>query len=285
MTKKSLEDVLAEHGIDITPDFTIGKIRNGSQWLFCYEIELDGKKVQYAHFGDFKTGVEGAWCGDEAEETPERKKRRRAKEKEVDRERAEMQRTQWEESKLEAHRFLREECTTRSGPTPYLQKKGLSELFGASVHINDHGSHVLVVPMRDAQGVVWNYQRIYPEKLSKGDKFFLEGAKIEGCFFAFGEEKDPSLILIAEGFATAASIFLAFNKSPLVVAAFNAGNLLSVSKALREKYPQTKIILCADNDQFTVINGQHVNVGLTKARNAAAEIGASVVWPRFKDAY
>ena len=59
----------------------------------------------------------------------------------------------------------------------------------------------------------------------------------------------------------------------------NCGNLLAVSKALREKFPSREIIVCADNDQFT--DG---NPGVTKAAEAAKAIRAKLAVPQFADA-
>lgn len=282
---KSLIEVLAQHSIEIVPDFGAGKQRNGSQWLFCHQTEIGGKTLQFAYFGDYKKDLQEEWFGGATELSEQEKKVFKKYIDEQSKARIEMQRTLWEERKLDAARFLKEQCTQRAEATPYLIRKKIPKLFpGTLVHVNEHGSHVLIIPMRDIDSVVWNYQRIYPEKLSKGDKFFLEEARIEGTFFCFGDlNAQVEKIYIAEGFATAASIYMAFNEAAVVVAAFNAGNLGAVSKQLRERFPNLKLIFCADNDRFTLIKGQLVNVGLQKARSAAADYQGEVVYPRFGD--
>jgi putative DNA primase/helicase len=60
--------------------------------------------------------------------------------------------------------------------------------------------------------------------------------------------------------------------------AFNAGNLKPVALALRKKFPEAKIILCADNDRFTP-----GNPGVSKAREAALEVNGRLYVPRFED--
>src|SRR5262249_47755942 len=50
----------------------------------------------------------------------------------------------------------------------------------------------------------------------------------------------------------------------------------SVAKTLREKFPRTTIVICADDDYRTA-----GNPGLTKANEAAAQIRAKVVVPEF----
>ena len=76
---------------------------------------------------------------------------------------------------------------------------------------------------------------------------------------------------ICEGYATAASIHEATGYA--VGAAFSAGNLLPVAKALRNKYPNVQLIICSDADKN--------RVGETKARKAATAVGGIVVLPTF----
>ena len=80
--------------------------------------------------------------------------------------------------------------------------------------------------------------------------------------------------MIAEGFATAASIHEATGLP--VVIAFNCGNLVSVAKAIRAWLPPARIVIAADDDHAT-----EGNPGLTKAREAADLIGATVAVPIF----
>ncbi|HLX95938.1 MAG TPA: DUF3631 domain-containing protein [Verrucomicrobiae bacterium] len=132
-----------------------------------------------------------------------------------------------------------------------------------------HGN--LVLPLRDANNELHSLQFISPT----GDKQFLSGGRVAGCFFTVADTPGNPLV-IAEGFATAASIAEATGLS--TVAAMNAGNLLAVAKALHVKFPAREIIIAADNDQFT--DG---NPGLTKAREAALAIGAKLAVPTFGD--
>ena len=66
-----------------------------------------------------------------------------------------------------------------------------------------------------------------------------------------------------------------------VVVAFNAGNLVSVAKAIRAKYPEAEIVIGADNDRWTMVRGKSVNVGIEAAKKAADAINARVSWPVF----
>lgn len=60
--------------------------------------------------------------------------------------------------------------------------------------------------------------------------------------------------------------------------AFNAGNLHPVAVALRAKYPDMELVLCADDDRNT-----EGNPGLTKATEAAQAVSGKLAVPTFRD--
>ncbi|MGX8942693.1 toprim domain-containing protein [Symbiopectobacterium sp. Eva_TO] len=66
----------------------------------------------------------------------------------------------------------------------------------------------------------------------------------------------PDTVVITEGYATALSLYVVGGE--LVLAAIDAGNLLSVAQAVRERWPQTSIIIAGDND----VTPEGENVGL-----------------------
>jgi putative DNA primase/helicase len=61
-----------------------------------------------------------------------------------------------------------------------------------------------------------------------------------------------------------------------VAVAFNAGNLGAVAKAMRDKFPDLPLILCADDDCRT-----EGNPGMTKSTEAARSVGALLAVPDF----
>lgn len=160
-------------------------------------------------------------------------------------------------------------ATAPSAEHPYLKAKGigprgLKEYKG-----------LLVVPVYRA-GKLASLQFIGED----GGKKFLSGGNVEGGYASIaGGVPGRDAIVIAEGFATAASLFEATGLP--VVVAFNAGSLVPVARAIRAKYPDAEITIAADNDQWTVVRGKPLNVGLERARAAGADIGARVAWPDF----
>ena len=154
----------------------------------------------------------------------------------------------------------------RHGHSPYAQRKNVG-LYGVKVI-----DGVLVVPARDVDGKLWTYQTISPEK--GGMKKFKLGGKKAGCFHLIGEIKPGFPILVAEGYATAATLHEATGRP--VAVAFDAGNLLPVGTALASRHPESMLAFMADNDQYGP-----TNVGIEKAAAAAKAVCGAVVHPRF----
>lgn len=121
-----------------------------------------------------------------------------------------------------------------------------------------------------------------------GAKSFTYGMEKNGNFHLIAEPgKDLSQgdIILAEGYATGASLHMATEKP--VAVAFDAGNLEPVAKKLREKFPNAAIIICADNDhkhtRRTSDGVEPWNKGVELAQKAAQEVGGKVVAPIFTD--
>jgi putative DNA primase/helicase len=221
---------------------------------------LYGDGLPSGAFGSWKTGFKGTWCAkpQNALTPAERREFSDTIKK------AEQQRAREEETRRREAREMALSIWKDSPPAPqdhpYLVKKGVLN-HGLRLHKTS-----LVIPMRDSAGVLHSLQFIDGE----GNKRFLSGGRKKGCYFAIGAPGES--LCIAEGYATAASIH---ESTGLAVAvAFDAGNLEAVALALRAKFPEIEITLCADNDVNTP-----GNPGLTKAREAAAACGALLAVP------
>jgi phage/plasmid primase-like uncharacterized protein len=142
----------------------------------------------------------------------------------------------------------------------------------------EDGVKVLLVPLYNERNKLVNLERIYPDGLKR----FLTDGQVAGAHFWIA--KPPAtgtaiIICICEGWATGETIYQATGH--YVVAACNAGNLLAVAEWVREKYPDAKIILCADDDWKTERNGRPYNTGVVKAVAAAHAIDGYLTVPRF----
>lgn len=276
----SLLDTLKHHAITIVPDFSYGKMqREGSQWLHAIRFEEGPASFDLVYFGDFKQGLSEVWQSETSHFTEEQLKKVSKAKREAQKESKRI----ISDEQIRVKNEVNERWPTfvERGATAYMERKKVKELYGCKLDSNDHG-FFLLVPLRDIDGTLWNYQRIYNQKLSAGDKFLLAGGRVDGLFHLLGSFDDASEIFIAEGFATASSIFEALGQAKPVVAAIAAGNLSAVGSALRGRFPQAKLVFCADDDQWTTRpSGEPYNPGIEAAREAAHKVGGETRRPIF----
>ncbi|EMP3043289.1 TPA: LPD7 domain-containing protein [Neisseria meningitidis] len=155
----------------------------------------------------------------------------------------------------------------------YARTKGLginTDVLSGIRQNEYQGKKQLVIPLYSDNKLV-NVQTIDED----GHKKFLNGGQKQGAYAVIGDLKQSQDgIFLAEGFATASSVYQA-TKKPVVVA-FDAGNLKAVSEklinVLSENVP---IYFAADNDPSHT--GEH------KAQAAAAIWGdrAKIILPEF----
>lgn len=266
MIENDFKNALAEAGLPtkdrITADGQMhrfhvegDKPRSKNGWYVTF-----GDGIPAGAFGSWKTGQRHTWCAKHHATLSDAERKAHARRMEAA--------FKARQAEQERQRIVARERATAiwkaASPAPdnhpYLMRKGVRN-HGLRLH-----KDALVIPMRDSTGNLNSLQFIDAE----GNKRFLSGGQKKGCYFAIGWPAES--LCIAEGYATAASIHEATGLP--VAAAFDAGNLEAVAKALRAKFPTIEITLCADND----INTEG-NPGLTKAREAAAAIGGLLAVP------
>lgn len=121
----------------------------------------------------------------------------------------------------------------------------------------------IAVPLRSPEGELVNLQCIGPT----GTKLYPKYGRKQGCMHLLEPVAPDQPIALAEGYATAASVFMATGWPTAV--AFDAGNLPPVASSLRKRYPDHELIICDDRDE----NG----AGESFAREAAKAVGKCVV--------
>jgi putative DNA primase/helicase len=151
-----------------------------------------------------------------------------------------------------------------SGTSSYLVRKGVS---GHGVRYTANG--VLLVPLLDSLGKLWNVQRVF----AKGDKRFLKDGRVSGCSHVIGDIAASAWLLIAEGYATAATLHEATGYA--VAVAFNENNVKHVSAAMRKRHLAARLLICADDDSETEAK-QGKNPGIVAAAAAAKAVGG--IW-------
>ncbi|HHY5275064.1 TPA: LPD7 domain-containing protein [Neisseria meningitidis] len=155
----------------------------------------------------------------------------------------------------------------------YARTKGLginTDVLSGIRQNEYQGKKQLVIPLYSDNKLV-NVQTIDED----GHKKFLNGGQKQGAYTVIGDLKQSQDgIFLAEGFATASSVYQA-TKKPVVVA-FDAGNLKAVSEKLINVLPENvPVYFAADNDPSHT--GEH------KAQAAAAIWGdrAKIILPEF----
>ena len=231
-----------------------------------YVLHADG--IPAGAFGDWRTSVTETWVADIG---------RRLTPTEINSHKEKAEKARTERDKIRQAEYARaanhaKELWDSAKPAPF------DHAYLIAKQIKPHGLRVykgsLVVPIHGDLGSHGERDLMSLQFIGgDGSKRMLTGGSVaDGLFDLGGIVED--IVCIAEGFATAASIYEATGYPVRV--AFGTGNLLSVGKLLRGRYPSARIIYCADDDHLTP-----GNPGLTKAREAAIAVGATVVTPQF----
>ena len=233
---------------DIVPDgvdhfIQLEKDRSGRRLGYCLAIEPDG--FAHGNFFNFDSGVSDSW---HSKLEPGQKKIYQKVLKQAD----EKRKARAAEVAAEAQEawIFSSDCDNH----PYLVAKGVKS-YG--LHLS--GENLLVPAYRGGQIVTM--QKIQPN----GFKLFMEGGTKKGAYFTMAGAPGP--VLICEGYATGASLHEATGYT--VIVAFDAYNLSAVAEEIKDTYPESVIIFCADNDK----------AGLEQAEKAARIIKAFIVHP------
>lgn len=244
---------------------TNGKSRDDAGW---YVLHGDG--IPAGAFGDFRAGVSETFCANVGRALTEEE--RRAK-----RERMEAIRRQRETEEARKHAdaagrasAIWEAAEPAAADHPYLARKHVQahglRIYRGELAIRDmYCDGALIVPLRDSAGAIQTLEFIGPG----GEKRFLPGGKKAGAYFSIGNPN--GIIVVAEGFATAASVHESTGHA--VAAAIDAGNLVAVTKIMRTKYRDAKIIVAGDND--TTGTGQRAALEAAQAVNGRLAIPAT----------
>lgn len=109
-------------------------------------------------------------------------------------------------------------------------------------HVRTKSSgNLLVVPVCDEDENIWSLQYIAPN----GAKWFMDEGKRVGCMFKLGPEP-TNIVFVCEGYSTGYSVYTSTGITTYI--SFSASNIRNVVETLQYKYPQTKVVICGDND-------------------------------------
>lgn len=198
---------------------------------------------------------------------------RRKAESEARRQAAEQERQQTQQRVKGTAQKIWNSSRPASLSHPYLATKGITNPDAiAGLRQNKYKDNDnLIIPVLYENEIV-NLQSINQD----GGKRFLAGGQVQGAYAFIGKADDVEKVgvVMAEGYATAASIYEATGKP--VIIAFDAGNMVAVAERLAQKLPQNvPVVIAVDNDAS--------QTGIKKARQAAALLGdrATAIQPEF----
>lgn len=209
--------------------------------------------------GNWRTGARLTWCGKRLSALTASERIEIARRITEDRKRAqEGAEARHRDAAAKAVRIWAD-AAPASPNHPYLVKKqiapGIARQSGAS----------LVLPVADFSGALHGLQFIDEQ----GGKRFISGMAKQGHFIPSGGTPSPDRPLwIAEGHATACTLS-ALQPGVVVIAACDAGNLLSVATEARKRWSGIDLVVCPDFDA----------IGRQKGQEAAEKARARIVKP------
>ncbi len=227
-----------------------------------YVLHLDGRAA--GMFGNWKTGLRSTWAAD-GKRMSDTEREAFAMLIEAARVKSQAERRAEHEARAIEARAEWDAAAPADPAHSYLTRKGVKP------HNLRQRGGLLIVPLFDAFGLLWNVQRIQAD----GGKRFKPG-RAAGLFSPIGDFNEPRTILICEGWATGATLHEEAGHPGLC--AMNAGNLLPVATAARSAWADAELVICADNDRQT-----QGNPGVTYATAAAKATGAKLIVPEFPE--
>ena len=230
---------------------------NRAGWCIFFEDGLGGC------FGDWTTGISENWQAkrDSPSSHAERaiyRRRIKATQLQVERERKEKYANAAQKAVA---------IWDAAAPAMFHEYLKQKQVFPMGIRVDQHNN--LLVPMMGGQDI-HSLQFIQPG----GVKRFLKNAKTKGKYYPIELVKEPEKLLICEGFATGATLYME-TRTPVIVA-FYATNLVPVAKLIRKQYSNAAILICGDDDRRT-----EGNPGKQAAIAAARSCGGNWSIPDF----
>lgn len=252
----SFDDFIRSHGYDPKSEIIAGKwVRFGRKSAISAKLYEDGLGG-YLH--DWRTGEKHYWFANRNVLSPSEYALR----KEAVEALKTAQKAKQESAYAEASRYAQkwfEDAMEASPCHPYLLKKKVQAYGIKQVDLK------LLIPIYSVLGDMQSIQSID----AHGNKQFLKGGKVSGGCHFIGEIVNGKPIYIAEGYATATSVYE--DTKCLTIVAFNAANLINVATDLRAQLTKSEIVIAGDADP----------VGQKYAEKAAKAVNGTTLIPNF----
>ncbi len=251
--------------------FGVNGLRNASKkplWSIGKVWEFKGNAYYIVQYGDFRGGSKFQLASYKISEQSAGFKKEHNEQIKAMEERAKKEREEKRKSGIEKWKPRFYQCPPgeKVPVHEYLKGKSLESNYRARVDYR----HTLMIPLEtideDLNYTFEGVQMVYRhEENFKWMKSYNTGVVKKGSFTRVTEfeAKKAEFIYLCEGYATACSVYFATGVP--TVCAFDSNNLDVVIEKLKLLNPDVKIIICADDDFQTIINGKQVNVGIMKA--------------------
>ena len=255
--------------------FSVNKPNDNAGWVCVHQWDYKGNMYYTAIVGDWRQGVQYKVTSYDP---------RSVDSKFIKNEKKKIAETQkiLEQKRVEKYNQCREKwgpifgALPQNSPIhPYLQyKKVDSNYYG---RIDNNG--VLYIPAYNDKEFVGcqrifinpNYNPSDPENNKKFLKMYTFGIEKLGSFCPFGDIKNAEYVFVAEGFATAASVWMAIggeNKAAACI--WDTSNIYQGIVSIRRANPNCKIVICADRDIHE--KPQYHKIGERKAYAASKKL-------------
>lgn len=217
---------------------------------------------------DFVTAIKkvGLLLGVDRYNPAELEKTRREARERRDRQQQELARIEQEKHDSAIGRVRQQWCKGQPcNYHPYAEYKLFSNRLKQLCRVE--GSRLLI-PVCSADGWLMNIQQIeWQPRFAQWPKYFVKGAPVKGGFLAYGRESYH--ILIAEGIADTDACYQLQSEACMVVCAFSAYQFTRIAQLIRNRFPDSEIVLCPDND----------DTGLQQASKAALQVHGCALSP------
>ena len=257
-----------------------GKRSDDAGW---YVLHVDG--IPAGSFGDWRTDHSQTWVADLGRELSEAEKAaQRAKLETMRRHRESEESKRREEAAVKAVAIWKA-AKSVTADHPYLTRKSISPVEALREIGADKAAAILGYSPKSRGEALHGRLLVIPVKVGKslstlelidsdGRKSALYGGAKRGGYWAAqplpGGNGAGLRLLIGEGMATVLSAKEASGHP--AIAALSCGNLPTIAKAMRERYPAAEIVILAD-----------LGNGHSDAETAARSVGGRLALPDFGD--
>lgn len=271
---------MAEYGFhpgNVVPDGKIHRFRDKdertgrkSAWYIAHRSEKAQAPIAACIFGSWKRGTKYQWRHESIQHDPfwERKFLEDLALAKIERERLQRR-------VAERQQVVFVKCRIANIDHPYILAKGLN----SAPHARQDRMGTLLLPMLDVPtDELVNVQRVFRD----GKKLFGKSGRFLGTHLRIGNEPaQGETLYLTEGYATAVSIHEATGRP--AICCWSVNNLENVAKLAKIRWPEAKLAIAADNDQWT--KEPIDNPGLTIASKVGGQLNVPVYAPRFVDTH